>query len=179
MTKVTMLDTVLHPAPVDPEHEEQRTREHATRAAQGEPYDPKALDLFNFERGTYALRFDKDRVYELDEDTAAYFLSNRWAVKVPEDVKIKKGDLAEPFDVRQTTDEEAERIEREVLIPAQQRPVQTVRYINTGPNEVLKGDPHEGENVTVVDLGQGESAPPNDGTTLDVHDATTDSSVSF
>jgi hypothetical protein len=168
---------VLHPVPLDPEHESERTREHLTRAARGEGHDPKALDPFNFEKGGYALRYEDGAVYEVDEDTGKYFTQNGWAVELPEDVKVKRGDLAEPFDTRNVTDEDAERFEREELPKWHARQhVQTVRYIGTGTNEVVADDVHEGENVQVVDLGKGESADSGEGTTLDVHDATTESS---
>ena len=104
---------VLHPFPVDPEHETKRTQEHATLAAQGEPHDPKALDLFNFELGGYSLRFEDGETYEVDEDTGRYFIANQWATEVPADVKLKASNLAKPFDTRETTDEDAERFENE------------------------------------------------------------------
>lgn len=176
--KILMLTTALHPVPVDPDHEVARTQEHAERAVRGEPFDKLALDPFNFEKGGFSLRFEEDKVYEVDEDTAQYLINQSWAIAAPKDTKAK--DLAQPLDTREVDDSFADKLEREVHAPARERAkVETVRFVGTGEREVVgtgEQDVHEGENVRVVDLRQAV-APVTEGTTLDVQDARTETTT--
>src|SRR5829696_7193450 len=76
----------------------------------------------------YTLRFDGGKSYEVDANLGGYFRAQGWAEVADED-----DELSEPFNLREATDEDAERHEREVLDPARERStVQTVRYIGTG-----------------------------------------------
>lgn len=163
--KVLMKSTTLHGLLVDPE-------------------DPSA--------GSYSLRFDEGKVYDVDPEIGGLFRGMGCAEAVPTTKAAKAeasergldlDEIAEPFDTRNATEEDAERWEREVLAPGRERQrVSTIRQIGTGTNEVLKGDPYEfpeGEDGQVVDQGRGESAEPDGGVDLDVHNSSSGSGASF
>jgi hypothetical protein len=163
--KVTMTTTVLHPRPVDPEAEETYRDEMRSRGGR----QPGPLE---FQYGSFAHRFEEGQTYEVDTDTGNYLKGQGWANVAARGTSDEE--LSEPVDTREVSDDEADRIEREVHAPAREAAnVETVRYIGTGSREVVgtgEQDVHEGDNVRVVNLGQGGDTG-TDGTTLDVQDS--------
>lgn len=130
-------------------------------------------------------RYEKGKSYSLPESLAFYFVGAGWADVEPKNAK-KPRSLATPKDAREPLTKE-ERAARDEIIARQQ--VQTVRAINTGDNEVWKGDPFEfpeGEYGRVVDAQTGEDLTPEhpkareareQATTLDVQDVHSDSNT--
>lgn len=124
---------------------------------------------------SYTLEYTEGESYDVPPAKGHYFIGNGWADNAAKDVE-----LSEPWNTREATEEDAERIEREIHEPARARSVvETVRFVGTGTNEVLKGDPYEGDNVRVVDLGLGGNQVQLDGTTLDVQDSKSGAGTRF
>lgn len=125
---------------------------------------------------SYTLEYTEGESYDVPPARAHYFIGNGWADNAAKDVE-----LSEPWNTREATEEDAERLEREVHQPARDRSVvETVRFVGTGTNEVLKGNPHEGDNVRVVDLGLDPVRNQVEGgTPLDVQDSKSGAGTRF
>lgn len=135
------------------------------------------LDPVDPEDGSpsYTLEYSEGESYDVPPAKAHYFIGNGWADNAARDVE-----LAEPWNTKNATDEDAELIEREIHVPARERSVvQTTRFVGTGTREVVKGNPYKGDNVQVIDLGLGQVPDPAEGQTLDVQDATSGAGAGF
>lgn len=175
MPKITAKVTFLDPVEVDPE-ERVRVAERKAQARGLAAYDVDPDDIDISEVATYALRYEEGKSYNVSKDKAQYFIRQGWADNANR--SLKDEDLDEPWDTRQTTDEEAERLEREVHEPARRRDMEEERvttftasgrvYRRTGPGpeDIEELQPHQ---VPVDERGY----------VLDVQDAITETEGGF
>ena len=116
------------------------------------------------------LRFEPGKTYDVESDVGQLLVANGWAENAS---KEARGEVSEPFNTKNATDEDAERWEREVLAPARERQVVETVHPDTGLvyRRVGEGDPqflqepsvplHEdghAVNLTVHDSGSGQGS---------------------